>query len=467
MTSTWSTAHRRTMPRLPGGLPWAGHAWAFSRDPVAFLRAAREMMGDAFRFRLLGQQVAFVCGPEAHEEVFHADESVLSPGDVYRFMKPVFGAGVGYDAGPERMSVQLSLVAPALTARRMERYAALMEEQVRAHLAEWGEEGEVDLTEAMNDITVAIASRCLVGEEFQRRMSGSLPGLFRDLEGGVRLAGLLSSALPLPAFRRRDRAREQLARAIKEVITQRRTTPGGTRHQDFLGTLMSARYPEGGPLDDETVTGLIIGLIFAGQHTSAVLAAWTGVLLLEHPSHLPGLLREQRDVFATAGPVSVDRLQQMSLLDCCVREAERMHPPLVLLMRKALRDFSCGDYDVPGGSLVMVAPGVAHRLPQVFRDPDVYDPVRFGPDRAEHRAHRYTLIGFGGGKHRCMGLSFAYQQVKVIWSVLLRTYELELVRQPVRPDYSTFIPGPDSPCLVRYRRIGAASIPGDPAGGRP
>ena len=31
------------------------------------------------------------------------------------------------------------------------------------------------------------------------------------------------------------------------------------------------------------------------------------------------------------------------------------------------------------------------------------------------------------GRHRCIGESFAYVQIKTIWSVLLRKYEFDLV----------------------------------------
>ncbi|HLH31011.1 MAG TPA: cytochrome P450, partial [Terriglobia bacterium] len=64
----------------------------------------------------------------------------------------------------------------------------------------------------------------------------------------------------------------------------------------------------------------------------------------------------------------------------------------------------------------------------------------------------YTLIGFGGGRHRCIGLTFAQQQVKVIWSVLLQRFDVELVKQEHEPDYTTFVIGPRRPCLIRYRR---------------
>jgi len=66
------------------------------------------------------------------------------------------------------------------------------------------------------------------------------------------------------------------------------------------------------------------------------------------------------------------------------------------------------------GDLAMVSPAVSHGIPEIFSDPGRFDPERFAPPREEDRRTPYALIGFGGGKHRCIGLAFACQQVKVI-----------------------------------------------------
>jgi sterol 14-demethylase len=140
------------------------------------------------------------------------------------------------------------------------------------------------------------------------------------------------------------------------------------------------------------------------------------------------------------------------MLERCVKEAERMYPPLVMLMRAIRRDFMYRGETLPAGDLAMVAPAVTHRLPHVFREPARYDPDRFGPGRDEDRRVPCALIGFGGGKHRCIGAGFAYQQIKVIWTVLLRRFEMDLASGEHPPDYSTFVVGPRRPCVIRYRR---------------
>ncbi|MGI5341194.1 cytochrome P450 [Streptomyces sp. CA-181903] len=450
------------VPRLPGRhLPWLGPLPAFRRDPVALLRAARERVGDAFAFPLLGQDVVFVCGPEAHAEVFEADESVLSAREAYRFMAPVFGRGIGYDAAsPEEMDAQIAPVRAALGSRNLDAYARVMEAEVRTRLAGLPPEGELDLLDELNRTTVAIATRCLVGEEFHRRMGPELPRLYHELESGIRLAGMLSPRVPLPAFRRRDRAREAITGAMGEVIAERRARrpeagPAASPPEgDLLAVLLSARTEDGRPLPDRIVTGILTGLIFAGQHTSAVLAAWTGVLLTRHPEYVPLLRAEQAGLWPPGSPLDTRILRRAELLEQCVREAERLHPPLILLMRKALRDTVIQGRRVPAGSLVMISPAVAHRMPEVFRDPDRFDPSRYAEGRAEHR-RPHALIGFGGGRHRCIGLAFAYLQVKTVWSVLLRELDLWPAQDVHAPDYSTFVPAPAAPCTVRYRKRSA------------
>ena len=98
-------------------------------------------------------------------------------------------------------------------------------------------------------------------------------------------------------------------------------------------------------------------------------------------------------------------------------------------------------------------------LPEVFTDPHAYDPDRFAPGREEDCRQAYSLIGFGGGRHHCIGMHFAYMQIKVLWSVLLRHFEFELGSPAYTPDYASLVVGPRQPCLVRYRRKAHISTP--------
>jgi sterol 14-demethylase len=431
-------------------LPWLGHALEFYHNPVQLLQRGRDQCGEIFSLVLMDHRVTVLTGPNANAAFFRAPDDQLSAKEAYQFTVPIFGKGIAYDASPAAMDEQLSWLFPALREERLQAYAGFMAEEAERYVDTWADQGEVDLLTLTNELTVFIASRCLIGQEFRQRLSTTFARLYHDLEGGINLLAFFWPSLPLPSFKRRDRARRRMVDIITQIMAERRAL--GTEGEDFLQTLMTVHYADGTALSEDTITGLLLTVIFAGQHTSAVLAAWTGVLLLQHPSYLQAVLQEQQEVFDQSQAMSLDTLRRLVVLERAVQEAERLHPPLVMLMRKVLRDFEYGTYGVPSGDLVLVSPAVSHRLPEIFQTPERYDPERFAPGREEHRQAPYALIGFGGGRHACIGTTFAYLQVKAIWSVLLRRFELALVNHDPQPNYRTFVVGPQQPCLVRYRR---------------
>lgn len=440
---------RNSPPQLPGGLPYLGHALEFARNPIGLLQRGHNQLGEIFSFLLLGTWVTVLTGPKANEAFFRAPDDQLSAKEAYQFTVPIFGKSIAYDTTPELMSEQLGFIFPALREERLQCYTQFMLQEAEAYFDTWGEEGQVDLLDAMNELTIFIASYCLIGHEFRTNLTTEFASLYKNLEGGINLLAFFWPYFPLPSFWRRDKARVRMVKLISQIIAQRRSRR--IEGEDFLQTLMTAHYKDGTALSDDNITGLLLTLLFAGQHTSAVLATWTGILLLQHPQYLPAIFEEQQEVFGNPQEVSLETLRRLVTLERSIKEAERMRPPLIMLMRKVLRDLEYEKYCIPAGNLAMVTPAVSHRISDVFHDPDSYDPERFSLGREEDRKATYALFGFGGGRHRCIGQTFAYQQIKVIWSVLLRRFDLELLYQDYQPNYSTFIVGPQQPCLVRYR----------------
>jgi sterol 14-demethylase len=442
------------IPMVAGGWPYIGHAIEFNRNPVAFLQQGLARHGDFFRFRLLGHIVYALMSSRGNEAVFRASDGVLDFREAYRFTVPIFGKGVAYDVSPDLMDQQLRLIHPALRDEAMQSYAAIMANEVELFAARLGDAGEIDLPGALNELTTFIAGRCLLGDEFRSRLSAEFAALYRDLEGGINLVAFVAPHFPTGKNRRRDRARRKVAAMISGLIAERRRRSEDT--DDFLSVLMAARYADGAALSDDAISGMLLTLLFAGQHTSAVMATWLAVLLFQNPERAEAVTREARDCLH--GTVLLAKLKRMRQMEYCLKEAERLYPPLVMFMRKTVEPFAVDGVDIPPGNLVMVSPSVSHRRPDVFRNPDRFDPDRFAPPREEDRRTPYSLIGFGGGKHRCIGMAFAHQQIKVIWGLLLQRFNFELVDTDVAPDYATFVVGPRAPCRVRYRRRQASDL---------
>ena len=438
------------VPELSGGLPLLGHLLEFRRDPVAMLSRCWREHGELVRFRLGPREFVLFTGLEAHDCYFRAPGDQLDAKHVYQFTVPIFGRGVAYDVAPEIMAEQLGFLYPALREAPMRRFARIMFEETRQFTDALGEEGEIDLPTAMNELTVNIASRCLLGQEVRDQVDSGFADAYHDLQGGINVLGFFLPRLPIRAHRRRDRARRRIAGILGRIMAGRRRS--GPAPDDFMQALMQARYKDGRGLSDDEITGILLTVLFAGQHTSAVLASWTGLELVRAPSTLTRIRDEMQEVYGETGTMSLGTLKQQVALERTVRECERLHPPLILLIRKVLKPLHHAGYTLPVGTLAMVSPAVSHRLAQVFADPQRFNPERFAPPANEDKQHHYALIGFGGGRHRCMGKNFAIMQLKAIWTVLLDRFDFRLDTAFPAPNYGSWVTGPKTPCRLRYRR---------------
>ena len=105
-----------------------------------------------------------------------------------------------------------------------------------------------------------------------------------------------------------------------------------------------------------------------------------------------------------------------------------------------------------GHTIVSPAPFNSN-LPHIYKDPDVYDPDRFGPGREEDRVGgKFSYTSFGAGKHACLGESYAYLQIKVLWSYLLRNFELKLESPFAEPNWTKLVPEPKGRVMVSYKK---------------
>jgi sterol 14alpha-demethylase len=451
-----NTPHsKRPLPVLSGGLPILGHSPEFVRGTIELLFRAHRELGEVAAFRVMNRQMVAMFGPEANEAVFRAPDEVLSPTEAYKVTTPVFGENIVYDASPARMAEQLKMLLPALRDKRMRTYGEAVVLETEQSIRPWGQTGVVDFVEFCRVLTNFTSSRCLLGKEFREGMSDEFAAVYHDLEGGLTPLAYLNAHLPIPSFKRRDRARVRMVEMISEIIRGRRSDQ--RTGEDFLQTLMESKYGDGTDLSEHEITGLLLAAMFAGHHTSSVTTAWTLIELLLNPSYLQRCVEEVDRVFGNGQPVSHAALRELSTLENAVKEALRLHPPLFMLVRVALVDFPYKQFVIPKGSWILLSPTVSHRLPEVFAQPELFDPDRFARPREEDKRD-FAYIAFGGGRHKCLGNAFAILQIKAILALLLGQFEFGLVGDQVASDFHGLVVGPKEPCRVRYRRRARPSV---------
>jgi len=436
-------------PKMPGALPLLGHMLEFGKNPFDYMVRLRNSLGEIGEFRMFHQKMVLMTGPEANEAFFRAPDAQLDQSQAYKIMTPIFGKGVVFDAPPHKKDQQLKMLMPVLRDKPMRGYAKVIVQEVEQMIANWGDTGEIDLLEFMKELTIYTSSHCLLGDEFRYELNEEFAKIYHDLEKGVNPLAFVFPYLPLPVFRRRDKARARLQELVTGIIAKRAQKP--EKSEDAFQLLIESKYDDGSDLSAHEITGMLIGTIFAGHHTTAGTAAWTLLELARRPECMEPVLNELDHHFGADGEVTFQSLREIPALENVIKEVLRLHPPLIFLIRKVMQDFHFKGYTVKAGKYVCASPRVSHRIADVFPEPEKFDPDRYSEARQED-AKPFSWIAFGGGKHKCSGNAFAMLQLKAIFSILLRRYTFELIddKGTYQDDFTQMVVQPVSPCRVRY-----------------
>ena len=469
-TLTSSSATGADIPKVSGDDGGTGHLEELRVDPIGLMRRTRDECGDVGEFRLADKEVVLLTGAEANEIFFRASDDELDQAAAYPFMTPIFGEGVVFDASPEER--RRALHNQSLRDKFMRGHAATITAEIERMLERWDDEGEIDLLDFTAELFIYTSTSCLIGPKFREELDVEVAHLFHDLEQGTDAIAYVDAYADIESFRRRDAARAALVERIEAIMEKRRQEglPADRDEMDLVDVLMSIKDADGvEQFSADIITGMFISMMFAGHHTTSGTAAWLIIELLRNPDVMAQVVAEM-DALAEAGggEITYQDLREVPWLESSIKEALRLHPPLILLLRKVVEPLKVEGYTVPPGKLVGTSIAVSNRLEGAFEDPDRFDPSRYIDPRQDDLDNPWNWIPFGAGRHRCVGAAFALMQLKTIFCVLLRDWELEPAQPPetYRNDHSKMVVQLAQPCMVRYRRrthADAAATGGDGA----
>jgi cytochrome P450 len=275
----------------------------------------------------------------------------------------------------------------------------------------------VDVYDEARKITFDVAAEALTGLR-----AGPEVDHFREVFSQMLMLGMMVSSQE--EFDTRMAAlRVELDGLIRPKIAERRAQPT----DDILGLLVTAKDADGQPLSDERIIAHANILLVAGHETSTSLSSWLLYQLTQQPEVTRRLVEEQLALVGPTAEPTLDAIKRMKYLDLVMLEAERVYPPVSNGPRGVVEDFEFAGYHVPAGKYAFYSIAASHLLPEVFAQPDSFDPERFAPPREEHKRTPYGLVGFGGGPRVCIGINFAKIEIKALVSQALRRYDLEAV----------------------------------------
>lgn len=354
-----------------------------------------------------------VSRPEHIKHILLTNHDNYNKGVGFERVKMLLGNGIIVSDG-EEWRRQRTMMQPAFSRANVTRLAEPIRHINLDLRREWealaAGKGSIDVTTTMSRLGLEVILRSILSSDLDRLVerAGHNPFAFladdptRDLQTAVRFRNLTSH--------------------VMGIITERRAT--GKRPFDFLSMLLDARDKKTGEaMTDRELLDEINTLIIAGHETSAGTLNWAWYLLSRHPDVEARLLAEIDAAFS-GDDFSFNQLMGLNYMACVLKETLRLYPPVWLFSRRAIGADRLGPHEIPPGAHLFIAPYFLHRRPELWPDPERFDPDRFDETRSPP-VDRYAFVPFSAGARRCIGEYFSFVEMQMHLALMLPHFTLQ------------------------------------------
>ena len=372
--------------------------------------------------------VVYLTDPADIKTVFSGDPRVYHAGEANSMLRGLLGDTsvlvVDGDVHRDRRRLMLAPFARDAVAAQVDLIAQIAADNI----AGWPCGRSFAAAPKMSEITLEVILRTVIGTTDPARLAALRVVLPRVLRIGPwqSLAVMKPELLQTWPWRRLRRAIADADRLLYAEIADHRADPRLAERTDALSMLVRASDEDGREMTDRELRDQLITLLLAGHDTTATGLAWALERLSRHPAVLQRAVRAAED-------------GDDDYLDAVAKETLRNRPVVFDVGRILTEPVELAGHRLPAG--VMVVPG----LVAVHADPQLYpNPERFDPDRMlDATLSPSSYFPFGGGNRRCLGATFAMVEFRVVLREILRRVDLhtttELGEKP-RLKHVIFVP---------------------------
>lgn len=402
---------------------------------VELLDQVRERVGGVAAFRIGPAPTVLVTDPTAVQHVLaRQPEKYVKRSHRARLL---IGDGVMAATG-EAWKRQRRLLQSQFTGTGMRRYEQRITAAARTTAERWdgyARTGETfDVGREMHRFALDAIWRSLTGHPLDDATEREL--------AAVETVGAAIPTLPADVTEAQEAVAADLARidaVARRAIEAARSGAAGPDGPGLVHVLTDAasERPE---YTDRLIRDELVTLLAAGHETTATTLTWLYLLLDRHPA-----AREQ--ALAAGEEGSPQRRQAIQAL---VHETLRLYPSAWLLPRHATEADSLAGHAIEAGTDILVCPYLTHRDPELWPEPEHFDPRRFTtPDGRP--AHPGAYFPFGIGPRACLGLQFALRESTVLLEHLLPVHNPAFFSTPTKAKYGITVrpDGPSPATLVR------------------
>lgn len=437
---------------IPGesGWPVVGNTFRMLADPHGFARDMVAKYGPVYKNRAFGGWGVMLVGADANELVlFDRDKLFSSEQGWGPLLDQLFPRGLMLMDFDHHRADRRAL-SIAFKPEPMRHYAGALNRGIAQETKNWA--GRREFYPAIKSLTLDLAADSFIGIPWGPE-ADKINAAFVDMVQAS--VAPIRTPLPFTMMKRGVDGRKYLVEYFTAETHRRRAEGGG---QDMFSQFATATREDGSLLPVDEVVDHMNFLMMAAHDTitsSATTLVWQ---LAMHPEWQEKLRQEA--IAVTGGPDAQGKprpleyadLGKMELTEMAFKEALRIVPPVPSTPRRALRSFEFGGYTIPAGAGIGINTHLVHHSEEHWDNPERFDPMRFTRE-AEKARHKYAWVPFGGGAHMCLGLHFAYMQVKILMAQLLQQYRIE-IEPGYTPDWQAWpIPKPRDGLKVEFKPL--------------
>ena len=391
-------------------------------SPYQFLSECAQQLGDTFTldFGSHGTYV-LVSRPDDIRTIFTGDTTQLHAGEGNAILRSFLGPDSLLLLDEQHHLAERRLLLRALHHTPLAAHAPLIRAVTLAAARDWAPGQSVVMQEVAQGILLEVMTRIVFGLDDGERhaaLRGQLRAILDNPRLNLALLGHLGDDLVASeAWATFNQSLARLDGLLFAEIGRRRAARHAERG-DLLGALLTAEQDTGQMRNDHHLRDELLTLLVTGYETTATALAWAFSWLHRELESCRQLREELATVDTEGDPAALGELRY---LEAVCKETLRLHPVIPLVARQVRRPLRLREYAIPSGITVAPCIYLAHHRAERYPQPDAFRPDRF----LSGEYSPYEFLPFGGGARRCLGMSLALHEMKLILGTILERYEFE------------------------------------------
>ncbi|XP_068617671.1 cytochrome P450 4c3-like [Battus philenor] len=436
------------LPVLPS-LPILGNALLFTGDSEKIVQNFNKLAELSYKNK--GAAKIWL-GPKLYVAISNAEdakvvlENCLDKDVVYRFLRPWLGYGL-FVAPLNLWKTHRKVLLPVFHNKIVEEYLGVIGKQAEIlteKLSEQVENGFFDVLPHITACTLDIVFETAMGERMDIQHGKDTPYL-RARRIVMEILNMRFFKLWLQPdwlFNLTSYAKEQTEninlthKFTDEVVLKRRIEYERNKTQNTiqrsadgnLPVVLDMLFDREIQFTDDQLREHIDSITIAGNDTTALVIAYTLVLLGIHQHEQEEVFKEQEAIFGKSkrGATKED-ICKMHYLERTIKESMRLYSVVPIVARNIDKNLylpNCG-VNLPANTSVVVGIFAIHRSKDEWgSDAEEFNPDRFLPENSIDR-HSAAFLPFSHGPRNCIGRNFGMILTKSIISSIIRTYKID------------------------------------------